>query len=167
MIYIVKQAYITFATLFANALLWPTYTIFCCNGIRISCWSYLIHHQSVWYSALKIYGPVTSLNDYHMRISSAIFIAIACIPACRAVMKVIDTVAERSKALRLGRSPQGRRFEPCRYHFFFVKWGWQILAVDFSIVKRHNVHNLLQISNIWCHVESFVSYLMTSLCWCK
>ena len=27
-------------------------------------------------------------------------------------------MAEWSKALRLGRSPKGRRFEPCRYHFY-------------------------------------------------
>ena len=32
----------------------------------------------------------------------------------------IDTVAEWSKALRLGRSPKGRRFEPCRYQYIFV-----------------------------------------------
>ena len=47
----------------------------------------------------------------------------------------IDTVAERSKALRLGRSPKGRRFEPCRYHFsqnHFPRHDNNVWSVVFS-----------------------------------
>lgn len=61
----------------------------------------------------------------------------------------VDNVAERSKALDLGSSPKGRRFEPCRCQISFAV---AVFMLHLGTLQRNDVCCTLLASNAACQL---------------